>query len=71
MSFYVDKKLFSGDALFYRSIGRTDFYDGDYNTLINSIKQKLFSLPDDTVVYPGHGPSTTIRDEKLYNEYLK
>ena len=71
LSFHVDKKLFSGDALFYRSIGRTDFYDGDYNTLINSIKQKLFSLPDDTVVYPGHGPSTTIRDEKLYNEYLK
>lgn len=70
LSFYIDNKLFSGDALFFRSIGRTDFYDGDYDTLINSIKTKLLSLPEDTKVYPGHGPNTTIKDEKIYNTYL-
>lgn len=70
LSYYVDNKLFSGDALFFRSIGRTDFYDGDYDTLIDSIKTKLLSLPEDTKVYPGHGPNTTIKDEKKYNTYL-
>ena len=70
LSFYVDGKLFAGDSLFHRSIGRTDFYDGDFDTLISSIKTKLLPLPDDTVVYPGHGPSTTISDEKNFNEYL-
>lgn len=70
LSFYVDGKLFAGDSLFYRSIGRTDFYDGDFYTLINSIKTKILVLPDDTVVYPGHGPCTTIKDEKNYNTYL-
>ena len=71
LTFYVDNKLFTGDALFYRSIGRTDFYDGDFDELITSIKEKIFVLPDDTTVYPGHGPSTTILDEKKYNQYLK
>ena len=71
LSFYTDGKVFSGDALFYRSIGRTDFYDGDYDTLINSIKTNLLTLPEDTIVYPGHGPSSTIKDEKNYNLYLK
>ena len=70
LSYYVDGKVFTGDALFYRSIGRTDFYDGDYDTLINSIKTHLFSLPDDTIVYPGHGPKSTIKDEKNYNTCL-
>lgn len=70
LSFLVDGKLFSGDSLFYHSIGRTDFYDGDFNTLINSIKKKLFVLPDNTLVYPGHGPYTTIGDEKKFNTYL-
>ena len=70
LSFYTDGKLFAGDSLFYRSIGRTDFYDGDFDTLISSIKNKLFVRPDDTIVYPGHGPSTTIKDEKKFNEYL-
>ena len=69
--FYVDNKLFSGDSLFQRSIGRTDFYDGDYDTLINSIKTKLLPLNEDTIVYPGHGPNTTIRAEKKFNIYLK
>ncbi len=71
LSFYVEGRLFSGDSLFFESIGRTDFYDGDYNTLINSIKTKLFSLPDNTKVYPGHGSDTTIQNEKNYNTYLK
>lgn len=71
LCYYVDGKLFSGDALFFRSIGRTDFYDGDYDTLITSIKTKLLPLPDETTVYPGHGPKTTIKYEKTYNTYLQ
>ena len=70
LSFYVDGKLFTGDALFYSSIGRTDFYDGDYDTLISSIKTKLLVLPEETIVYPGHGPHTTIKKEKNTNPYL-
>lgn len=71
LSYYVDGRVFSGDALFQRSIGRTDLFGGDFDTLINSIKTKLLTLNDETTVYPGHGPSTTIRDEKKYNIYLK
>ena len=71
MSFYIDGKVFTGDALFCHSIGRTDFYDGDYDALINSIKTHILTLPDDTKAYPGHGPSTTIQDEKNYNLYLQ
>ncbi len=71
LSYYTDGKLFCGDALFFSSIGRTDFYDGDYNTLITSIKTKILNLPDDTQVYPGHGPTTTVKHEKLSNPYLK
>lgn len=65
-----EKVLISGDALFQGSIGRTDLERGDYDTLINSITRKLLVLPDDTEVYPGHGPSTTIGQEKLNNPYL-
>ncbi len=71
LSYYIGSKVFTGDALFQRSIGRTDFYDGDYDTLVNSIKSKLLILPDNTQVFPGHGPSTTIGEEKKYNTYLK
>jgi len=71
LSFYIDNKLFSGDALFCRSIGRTDFPDGDYDTLIKSIKEKLLPLPDDTKVYPGHGPDSTIKNERENNSYLQ
>ncbi|MBN2534516.1 MAG: MBL fold metallo-hydrolase [Spirochaetales bacterium] len=59
-----DGILFSGDTLFYRGIGRTDFPDGDQNSILQSIKSKLFSLPENTIVYPGHGPTTTIGGEK-------
>ena len=70
LCYYVDGKLFSGDTLFLDSIGRADFIDGDIDSLISSIKNKLLPLPDDTIVYPGHGPKTTIKHEKLNNPYL-
>jgi glyoxylase-like metal-dependent hydrolase (beta-lactamase superfamily II) len=61
---------FSGDTLFRRSIGRSDFYGGDFRTLINSIKDVLFYLPDDTVVLPGHMGPTTIAEEKRGNPFV-
>jgi hydroxyacylglutathione hydrolase len=64
-----DKILIGGDVLFYNSIGRTDLPGGDYDTLINSIQQTLFALPDETKVYPGHGPATTIGFEKRTNPF--
>lgn len=66
-----DGIVFVGDSLFYGSIGRTDFPGGDYNTLISSIKNKLFPLGDETVVYTGHGPETSIGQEKRMNPFLK
>jgi glyoxylase-like metal-dependent hydrolase (beta-lactamase superfamily II) len=65
-----DKILIGGDVLFQMSIGRTDLTGGDYETLISSIKQKLFALPDDVTVYPGHGPETTIGFEKKNNPFF-
>lgn len=62
--------IIGGDVLFYCSIGRTDLPMGDHQTLINSIKQKLFVLPDDVVVYNGHGAETTIGHEKKYNPFV-
>ncbi len=62
--------LIGGDVLFRESIGRTDLPGGNHETLLNSIRQKLFTLPDDVVVYPGHGPSTTIGYEKVNNPFL-
>jgi len=70
--FYCKKQdfLMAGDVLFYGSIGRTDLPGGDYNTLISKIKQKLFKLPDNTKVYSGHGPETTLGFEKKSNPFL-
>jgi hydroxyacylglutathione hydrolase len=62
--------LFSGDALFNMGIGRTDFPGGSYKVLLQSIQQKLFTLPDETVVYSGHGPKTTIGHERRHNPFL-
>ena len=62
--FREDKLCFSGDVLFKNSIGRTDLPGGSYDVLIKSIKNKLFLLGDDDIVFPGHGPKTTIYEEK-------
>jgi glyoxylase-like metal-dependent hydrolase (beta-lactamase superfamily II) len=64
------RTLFVGDTLFAGSIGRTDLPGGDYPTLIRAIREVLFSFPDDTVVYPGHGDPTTIGHEKRNNPFL-
>ncbi len=69
--YYLDNNVFVGDTLFAGSIGRTDLPGGSYETLISSIKEKLFPLGDSTTVYPGHGPSTTIENEKKHNPFLK
>lgn len=70
--YYIEeeKVLFSGDTLFYTSIGRTDFETGSYNKLVNSVRLKLFKLPDEVKVYPGHMSETTIGYEKKYNPFL-
>ena len=70
MSYLIGDKLFSGDTLFHRSIGRCDFPGGSLDTITKSIKEKLFTLPDNTEVFPGHGEKTTIAYEKKYNEIL-
>ena len=70
--FYCAKQNFiiGGDVLFNRSIGRTDLPGGDHEQLLKSIREKLFVLPDETVVYSGHGPVTTIGEEKRENPFL-
>ena len=70
--FYCSKQNFiiGGDVLFKRSIGRTDLPGGNHQILLNNIRQKLFTLPDNTIVYSGHGPATTIGEEKKENPFL-
>lgn len=62
--------IIGGDVLFRGSVGRSDFFDGDFNQLRDSIQQKLFPLPDESIVYPGHGPTTTIGFEKQHNPFV-
>lgn len=73
ISFYseADGFVLGGDVLFQRSIGRTDLPGGDFDTLIHSIRQKLFVLPDATQVFSGHGPATTIGEERRENPFLR
>lgn len=70
LSFVIGDHVFCGDALFAGSIGRTDLPGGNYEQLIVSIQEKLLILPDGMICYPGHGPKTTIGNEKLYNPFL-
>jgi hydroxyacylglutathione hydrolase len=65
-----DAVAFVGDTLFAGSIGRTDFPGGSISQLLASVKEKLFTLPDETKVYPGHGPATTIAHEKAHNPFI-
>jgi hydroxyacylglutathione hydrolase len=70
--FYCEEQnfLIGGDVLFLESIGRTDLPGGNHEQLLRSIRDQLFVLPDETIVYPGHGPQTTIGHEKKYNPFL-
>ena len=71
--FYIanENMLIGGDVLFRNSIGRTDLPGGDHQTLLNSITTRIYTLPDDTQVYPGHGPSTSIAFEKETNPFVR
>jgi hydroxyacylglutathione hydrolase len=73
LAFYVESEglMLSGDALFAGSVGRTDLFGGDMEVLVRSINERLLTLPDETRVYPGHGPRTTIGDERAYNPFLR
>lgn len=68
--YYMSPAVFVGDTLFRESVGRTDFPGGDFEALVQSIRTKLFTLPDQTMAYPGHGPETQIAFEKENNPYL-
>ena len=72
LAFYLPQSnlLFSGDTIFNGSVGRTDLWGGDMAQLINSIREKILPLPDETVIASGHGPTTTVADEKRCNPFL-
>jgi glyoxylase-like metal-dependent hydrolase (beta-lactamase superfamily II) len=63
--------VIAGDVIFQSSIGRTDLPGGDFDTLMQSIHSQIFTLPDETIIYCGHGPSTTVGIEKMNNPYVK
>jgi glyoxylase-like metal-dependent hydrolase (beta-lactamase superfamily II) len=70
ITFHVEDKLFVGDLIFAGSIGRTDLPKGDFQTLIRSVETKIFTLPEETIIYPGHGPETTVGQEKATNPFF-
>lgn len=70
-SLYAAPHLFSGDTLFFENVGRVDIPFADMDVLIDSVKNKLLTLPDKTIVYPGHGKQTTIKHEKQNNPFIK
>lgn len=70
VGYLVDGMLFAGDSIFLESVGRTDLPGGNHKQLIESIKNKIFSLDGDTILYVGHGTNTTVEHEKKYNEYV-
>lgn len=71
VSYLIGDLVFAGDALFRRSVGRTDLVGGSAEQLSRSIRQKLYTLPEDTLVLPGHGPETTIGEEKRENPFVQ
>jgi glyoxylase-like metal-dependent hydrolase (beta-lactamase superfamily II) len=73
LAFYVESEgvVLSGDALFAGSVGRTDLFGGNMEVLMRSIRERLLTLPDETRVYSGHGPQTTIGNERTYNPFLQ
>jgi hydroxyacylglutathione hydrolase len=73
LAFYIESEdlVFSGDALFAGGVGRTDLFGGSMEVLMRSINERLLTLPDETRVYPGHGPHTTIGNERTYNPFLQ
>jgi glyoxylase-like metal-dependent hydrolase (beta-lactamase superfamily II) len=68
--FATDREIFTGDTLFRLSVGRTDLPTGDWNTLVKSISERLYTLDEELVVYPGHGAPTTIGYEKRANPFV-
>jgi glyoxylase-like metal-dependent hydrolase (beta-lactamase superfamily II) len=71
VGFLCGDLLFAGDALFRRSVGRTDLPGGNADQLARSIREKLYTLPEDVIVLPGHGPETTIGEERRDNPYIR
>jgi len=72
LSYYFPQSgvVFVGDLIFYGSVGRTDFPGGSHDILIASVKEKIFTLPGGTILYPGHGPETSVERERLHNPYF-
>jgi glyoxylase-like metal-dependent hydrolase (beta-lactamase superfamily II) len=65
----TDFGVFTGDTIFYHSVGRTDFPGGDHEALMASIRDQIFTLPGKTILYPGHGPATSVNHEKQHNPF--